>query len=124
MTPHVRQGDPPEFDPRPLRQVDPGLWDLQLGWGNKTLSVRGLAVVVLIALAAIVGSNLYTGSEVRAAISRYADTVSNEHRQQAREDMRTRCVLALSIEQRAALLSDRSLGAWGRACWWLERDGS
>lgn len=120
--PHRREGDPPESEDYLRRVVDPALWMVELTRGKWGLRLRGYAAALFTGVLLVVGSNIYTGQEVRASIDKYTKTVSREHRMQATEDQKTRCVLALSIEQRARLLEDRYPGAWTRACWWLSEN--
>lgn len=115
-----RKDDPPDLDPKAMRTVDPTQWAAELGYGKWTLKIYGYALLIALIGAAIVGSNFYAAREIRHSVNAYMATTSLEHHQQAAEDLRTRCVLALTIEQRAGLLADRYPGAWGRACWWMQ----
>ena len=120
--PRRRQDDPPESEEHLRRLVDPSLWMVELRRGAWSLKLRSFAAALAAAVVLVVASNVYTGMEVRASIEKYTKTVSQEHSRQFAEDQKTRCVLALSIEQRAALLADRAPGAWARACWWMSSE--
>jgi hypothetical protein len=103
-----RAGDPEAFDPRAVRTVRPAEWDLQLGWGSKTLSVRGLALIAVLAVAIVVGTSLYTAFEQggqHVALGKGQDQLS--------------CILTMGVEERVAFRQDVGPNAFERWCWWV-----
>jgi hypothetical protein len=104
-----RQGDPDDLDVRPLRVVDPGAWDLKLGWGDKSLSVRGVAIVLVLAVAAIVAANLYTA---------YQST--GQHNSITHGQDQVACIMTMTTEERTAFRKDVGPNAFERWCWWLQ----
>lgn len=106
---HKRQGDPDDIDVRAMRQIDPAAWDLKLGWGDKSLSVRGIAVVLVIAVAAIVGANLW---------SAYQST--GQHSSITRGQDQVACIMTMTGDERTAFRKDVGPNAFERWCWWLQ----
>jgi hypothetical protein len=105
----TRQGDPRDLDPRGLRLVNPAEWDLKLGWGNKSLSVRGLGVVLVICVAIIVGATVWTA---------YQST--NQHGALIRGQDQVACIMTMSADERTAFRKDVGPQAFERWCWWLK----
>lgn len=136
MSPHVREGDPIGFDPRPMRQIDPGQWDLRIGWGDKTLSVRGLAIIMLIAIGVIVGTVLYAASSMVTSVERAQAAATAAHTDMARASLeqhranmeqhsaliaamdRAACVNSFEIKERVNVVGDRR--RMMATCWWLD----
>jgi hypothetical protein len=104
----TRGNDPTDFDPRQMRQVRPSEWDLKLGWGDKSLSVRGLAVVILIAVGIVVGAVLYEAYQTEV-----------QHRELTRGQDQNSCILTMSPEERANFRKDVGPNAFERWCWWV-----
>jgi hypothetical protein len=109
MTDYRTRGTDPEgFDPRQVRQVRPEEWDLQLGWGTKTLSVRGIAIIIVLAVAVVVAGSVY--GAVQAA---------REHHELSRGQDQTSCILTMTQEERVAFRKDVGPNALERWCWWV-----
>ncbi|MGH8596629.1 MAG: hypothetical protein ACREXT_08225, partial [Gammaproteobacteria bacterium] len=66
--------EPPTADSRPNGTA----WDMKLGWGTKTLSVRGLGSLFVLAVFAVVASNLYAGWQIQQAMSVHTDVTRTE----------------------------------------------
>lgn len=89
--------------------MNPAAWDLQLGWGNKSLSVRGLALVAVLAVAAVVASNVWVA---------YQST--DQHGALVRGQDQTSCILTMTSEERFAFRKDVGPNAFERWCWWVK----
>lgn len=118
----TRREDPPEFDPRERREVNPALWDLQLGWGTKRLSVRGLAILVLLGVTAVIVSNIYAANDLRAVVKEIAHISSAEHKAMAGANERLSCIVSLSPEDRLRLRMNYYHGAFARFCPWMSSE--
>lgn len=94
-------------------------WHMRLGWGNRNLQVRGFGVLVLLALFAVVGSNLYAGFRVEKLIERQTQILARDHRLIGRGQEQATCILALTVEERLRFREDRRPDAWVQWCWWL-----
>jgi hypothetical protein len=104
----TRGTDPEGFDPRQVRQVRPEEWDLQLGWGTKTLSVRGIAIIIVLAVAVVVASSLYGAYQS-----------DRQHAGLTRSQDQTSCILAMTADERTAFRKDMGPQVFERWCWWL-----
>lgn len=104
----TRGSDPDDFDPRQHRQIKPAEWDLQLGWGTKTLSVRGLAVLLVIAVACIVAASFYAAYQSEM-----------QHRDLSRGQDQNSCILTMQPEERVNFRKDVGPNAFERWCWWV-----
>jgi hypothetical protein len=103
-----RDGDPENFDPRTVRQIRPAEWDLQLGWGNKTLSVKGLAIIAVLAVALVVGATMYAAFQQ-----------GGQHVELGRGQDQLSCILTMGPEERVAFRKDVGPNAFERWCWWV-----
>ena len=103
-----REGDRDDLDVRSLRHVNPAAWDLQLGWGDKKLSVRGLAIIAVLAVGVIVGTTLYTAVQA-----------DRGHHELSRGQDQTSCILTMSQEERTKFRQDVGPNSFERWCWWV-----
>jgi hypothetical protein len=120
--PARRDSDPEGEDHGAERRVDPTQWVADIGYGRWSVKLYSYALLIAGIGLAIVGANVFSARAIEGAIERFAAITHHEHAQEALENRRTRCVLALNAEQRAALIADRYPGAWTRACWWLSEE--
>lgn len=84
---------------------------LIIGWGNKSLAVRGIAVIVflmLVSVIASVGAAHYLSNRDHEAIRRSQDRMS--------------CILTLTAEERSTFRENYHPGAWSRLCAWLPNE--
>lgn len=93
---------------------------LEVGYGRMRLRARGLALIVILSVAAIITSNLYAGFRLEQAFVRNELARLSEHRALQLGQDRLGCVVAISPEQREAFRRTYQPGAFARWCPWVQ----
>lgn len=117
----TRETDPVTMDPRPMRAVQPALWDYEAAFGKAALRGRGIVGVVIVGVLLVVGSNGYYALRIERAFVAQAESTSGEHRTLIRTGEETACILSMTPEERLAFRDERRPDAWNRWCWWIKR---
>ena len=126
----TRRTDPRDYDEQARQQriVDPRYWDLQLNWGDKSVNIKGLAIVfafiAMVNIAAVLWSGYQTKQAVAESIATIVTQISDvtrkgteDHLALKRSTDRNTCMLAMSQNRREQFLEHSgSPGAWGQVC--------
>lgn len=121
MSPRRRVGDeddewrertPHELDREEMEHLANQAPALIIGWGNKSISVKGAAAVGFIMYAALVVAVIYTGSRIEQAVSK-------DHQEIRRGQDRMACSVLMTMEERVKFREEYKPGAWHRWCPWM-----
>ena len=93
---------------------------LKLFWGDKGVSVKGVAVIVFLMWLAIVASNLYSGYRLEQAFTGVTVAMGGQHRELATASDRTACAVSLSPAERERFRQEYRPGAWSLWCPWIK----
>ena len=110
-----RRDDPEGFDPLRVREAELGV-----AWNGKTVKARGVGAILLIAVLAIVSSNLYAGYRMENALSGLSRDKSVEHQTIRTSQDRTSCIVAMDPKDREKFRETYAPGAFKRWCPWVE----
>jgi len=95
-----------------------------LRWNGKSFGARGVAVYFVLAVLAIIASNLFTGWQTKTAvtdaISAIAQATAKEHQKLQSGQERTSCVLSMTVEDRVKFRNDYAPGAFKKWCPWVD----
>jgi len=114
-----RQDDDDDSNEHLRRESNPALWDVQLGWGSKRLSVRGLSITLLLGVCAVIASNIYASNDLRVTMKEIAKVATTEHGALVNASERLACVVSLTLEDRKLLRENYYRGAFSRYCPWM-----
>jgi len=100
---------------------------LKLFWGDKGISVKGIAAIVFLMWLALIGANLYAGYRLEQAFlgnTMRAETlavqVRTEHTDMTRANEQTACVVSMTLADREKFRAEFRPGAWSRWCPWIK----
>ena len=118
---NVRRTDPPAFDPRGDRQVDPHKWDFEAAYGRLVFRGKGILVGCLVFGTILLGSIWYLGLRQETVLTRALTSTAVEHSTLSESAQQTNCILAMLPEERIQFRNDSRPDAWSRWCWWIQR---
>lgn len=84
------------------------------------LTARGPLVIGVLAVLAIIGSNLYAGYRLEESLRASMAHLAMEHHVMTRANEQTACMVALSPEDREHFRIEYRPGAWSRWCPWIK----
>lgn len=93
-----------------------------LAWNGKAVKARGLAVFFILAVLALIASQLYAGYRVETALLRAFDAGSAQHTTITVSQNRTSCIVSMSPEVREAFRASYVPGAFKKFCPWVTDD--
>jgi hypothetical protein len=80
---------------------------------------RGLGVYAILAVVSVIAAILYSGWETKQAIAQLGATMTAEHHSLRLAQDKTSCILALTIEERAAFRLRYQQGSFRQWCPWM-----
>lgn len=94
--------------------------ELGVSWNGKAVKARGLAVFFILAVLAIIASQLYAGYRVETALVRAFDAGSDQHKTITVSQNRTSCIVSMGAEVREAFRASYVPGAFKKFCPWVD----
>jgi len=123
-----RADDPESFRGAPFRRDEP---TFKLGYKEASLSVRGISVFLALAVAGIIGSNLYAGLQIQTTIASENRKITDaltaingrhtvEHTVILKAQDRVACIVSMTIDERTKFRDRYQAGAFKQMCPWMD----
>jgi hypothetical protein len=102
--------DPSEFPDQP---------ELAAAFGRWSLKAKGLGIVLVVSVVAVILSNFYASYRIEQAVYVAVKAAGGEHTSLRLSQDRTSCLLTLTVEERARFRESYQVGAFPRWCPWV-----
>ena len=93
---------------------------LRIGWGDKSVSVRGAASILFFMWLTLVGAGLYSNYRLEQALIGGMAKTEIEHTKMTQANEQTACVVSMSQAERERFRGEFRPGAWSRWCPWIK----
>ncbi len=103
-------------------------WTLKVGWGSRYVAARGLAVVILLGLAALIGSSVYLHLQrekeherLESAMQTYNLQINQNFKVLIRLTDQATCLASMTSDEKQKFRSQYRPENWSYWCGWMER---
>ena len=93
---------------------------LRIGWGDKSVSIRGAASILFFMWLTLVGAGLYSNWRLEQTLLIGMARAEGEHVRMTQANEQTACMVSMSQGDREKFRVEFRPGAWSRWCPWIK----